>query len=142
MYLLTGTLRLSPTLELGGEGVVGLRSVRLAGGESELTFGYGGALLRWRPAGDLPGLRVGGGLLAGAGTARVRSLAGGGPSTSENHYVLEPRVNASLRVHDRVRTFAALGYRIVFGTGTLPGVGITDLRGPILSVGAQLIVGP
>jgi hypothetical protein len=146
MYALAATLRLTPTLELGGEGVSGLRSIRLAGvgpgEESELTFGYGGVLLRWRPAGELPGVRVGGSLLAGAGTARVRSVPPGGASTSENHFILEPRVHASIRPHARVRVFSAAGYRIAFGAGALPGIGASDLRGPIVSVGAQLIVGP
>jgi hypothetical protein len=146
MYAVAGTLRLTPTLELGGEGVSGLRPVRLSGGgpddASELTFGYGGVLIRWRPAGDLPGVRVGGSLLAGAGTARVRSIPPGGTSVSENHFVLEPRVNASLRPHDRFRVFAAAGYRVTFGAGALPGVGVSDLRGPTVILGAQLVVGP
>jgi len=146
MYAVAGTLRLTPTVELGGEGVSGLRSVRLAGGlagdPAELTFGYGGVLLRWRPAGDLPGVRIGGSLLAGAGTARVRSVPPGDTSASENHFVLEPRVNASIRAHDRLRVFSAAGYRIAFGAGALPGVGVSDLRGPTVILGAQLVVGP
>ena len=146
MYSVEGSLRLSPTVELGGEGVVGFRAVPIESGidgeESELTFGYGGILLRWRPAGDLPGLRVGGSLLAGAGTARVRLVPGGGAEASENHFVLEPRVVVSIRQRDRFRLFAATGYRIAFGAGTLPGVALSDLRGPTLGIGGQVVVGP
>jgi hypothetical protein len=146
MYSVAGSLRLTPTVELGGEGVVGFRAVPLAGGilgeESELTFGYGGILLRWQPAGDLPGVRIGGSLLAGAGTARVRLVPAGGTEASENHFILEPRVVASIRQRDRFRVFAAAGYRIAFGAGTLPGVPLSDLRGPTLGVGGQVVVGP
>jgi hypothetical protein len=145
MYSVAAILRLTPTIELGGEGLSGLRAVNLGvgpDGESELTFGYGGVVLRWRPAGDLPGIRIGGSLLAGAGAARVRSVPPGGTSASENHFVLEPRVEASIRPRDRFRAFAAVGYRIAFGAEALPGVGVTDYRGPTFSMGAQLVVGP
>ena len=73
----TGTLRFSTRLEIGGEGIIGLGAIRLSPegspDRSELETGYGGVLVRWRPAGDVPGLRWAGGLLIGAGSARIQS---------------------------------------------------------------------
>jgi hypothetical protein len=47
-----------------------------------------------------------------------------------------------MRPHERFRVFSAAGYRIAFGAGALPGIGAADLRGPVITVGAQLIIGP
>jgi hypothetical protein len=143
---LAGTLRLSRTLEVGGEGIIGLRAIRIspetAPVRSELTSGYGGILIRWRPAGDVPRVRWGGGLLLGAGTVRIRSPLTEGFIATENYLLLEPRVELLVRQDRTVRFSAAAGYRITSGGEALPGIGVTALRGFSLSAAVQLVRDP
>jgi len=141
-----GTLRLSKTVELGGEGVIGLGAVRLSPGDpagrSELETSYGGALVRWRPAGDAPGLRWGWGLLLGAGSARVQSPLTEGPALSENYFLIDPRFDLLVRQDRSLRFFGEAGYRIAFGADPLPGIRIAELRGPTLSFAVQYVLDP
>lgn len=141
-----GTLRFSPALEVGGEGVIGLSAIRLSPEDSpvrsELTSGYGGILIRWRPSGDVPGVHWGGGILLGAGTARIRSPLAEGFIATENYLLLEPRVELLVRQDHALRFSAAAGYRITSGTEALPGIGATELRGFTLSAAIQLVRDP
>lgn len=143
---LSGTLRLSSRLEIGGEGVIGLDAIRLSPEDSpdrsELTSGYGGVLIRWRPAGDVPGVRLGGSILLGAGTARIRSPLAEATIVSENYFVLEPRVDVLVRQDRPVRFSASAGYRIATGADDLPGIRVSELRGPALSLAVQLVRDP
>ena len=142
----SGTLRLSTTMELGGEAVLGLGAIRLspkdAPDRSELDTGYGGLLVRWRPAGDLPGLRWGGGLLLGAGSARIRSPLATATIVSENYFLIEPRFNLLARQDRSIRFAAEAGYRITLGFDAQPGIRLTELRGPALSLAAQYVRDP
>ncbi len=143
---IAGTLRLSSTVELGGEGVFGLGAIRLSPevspDRSELRTGYGGVVLRWRPAGDVPGVRWGGGLLVGAGAARIQSPLADAEIFTENYFLVEPRVGLLLRQDRSVRPHAEAAYRIVLGADPLPGIRVTELRGPSLSVGVQYVRDP
>lgn len=143
---LAGTVRLSTTFELGGEGVVGLRSVRLSPGDTqnqtEMETGYGGILLRWRPAGDMPGIRWTGALLLGAGAARVRSPLSNTPVITENYFLLEPRLHLGVAQNRPIRFHGDAGYRIALGADPLPGISATELRGATLSLALQYVHGP
>jgi len=142
----SGTLRLSTTVEVGGEGVIGLGAVRLSSKDpadrSELETSYGGALVRWRPAGDALGVRWGWGLLLGAGSARIQSPLAEGPVLSENYFLIDPRFDLLVRQDRSLRFFAEAGYRIAFGADPLPGIRIAELRGPTLSLAAQYVRDP
>lgn len=143
---IAGTLRFSQTLEVGGEGVIGLGAIRLSPesspDRSELTSGYGGVLIRWRPAGDVPGVHWGGGVLLGAGTARIRSPLTEGFIVTENYLVLEPRVELLVRQDRTLRFSAASGYRITSGADALPGIGVAELRGFTLTAAIQFVRDP
>ncbi|MSR22101.1 MAG: hypothetical protein EXR92_00930, partial [Gemmatimonadetes bacterium] len=101
-----GTLRLSPFLELGAEGVFTLRPARISPPGSpdrtELSTGYGGLLLRWRPAGGVPGVRWGTSVQLGAGTVRIRSPLTAAELASENFYFLEPGLHLLFHQDRRV----------------------------------------
>ena len=143
---LGGTLRFSPSVELGGEAVLGIGAVRLPPEESpegfEMENSYGGAILRWRPAGDMGGLRWGWGLLLGAGSARIRSRHSEGPLVSENYFLVEPRVDLLVRQDRSFRFMAEGGYRIPLDSDPLPGVQPSELRGPSFSVAVQYVRDP
>lgn len=143
---LAATLRLSERLEVGGEAVIGLTAIRLSPtgspDRSELTTGYGGLLLRWRPAGDAPGIRWGGSLQLGAGTARIRSPLSRAAIVTENYLLLEPRIGALLQQDRRIRFSGQAGYRITTGANGLPGIRVSELRGPSFTLGAQLVFDP
>lgn len=143
---IAGTLRFSPTLEVGGEGVIGLAAIRIspktAPVRSELTSGYGGILIRWRPAGDVSGARWGGSMLLGAGTARIRSPLQEGFIVTENYLLVEPRVELLARQDRTLRFSATAGYRITWGAEPLPGIGVRELRGFTLSAAIQLVRDP
>jgi len=143
---LAGVVRLSQHLELGGEGVLLVRSVRVSPegspDASELRSGYGGLILRWKPAGNLPGARWGGSLLLGSGTARVRSRLVEADLASQNFLFLEPSVHLLLRQDRTVRLSADAGYRITFGADSLPGLGPGEFRAPMLSLTVQVVRDP
>ena len=142
----TGTLRFSTRLEIGGEGVIGLGAIRLSPegspDRSELETGYGGVLVRWRPAGDVPGLRWAGGLLIGAGSAQIQSPLADATIVSENYFLIEPRFSLLVRQDHRLRFSAEGGYRMALGVDPLPGIRVTELRGPTLSLAAQYVRDP
>lgn len=143
---LGGTLRLSPSVELGGEAVLGLGAVELPPEASpegfEMENSYGGAVLRWRPAGDAAGLRWGWGMLLGAGSARIRSRRTEGPLVSENYFLVEPRVDLLARQDRALRFMAEVGYRIPLDADPLPGIQPSELRGPSVSVAVQYVRDP
>ncbi len=143
---LAGTLRLSTTFELGGEGIIGLRRVRLTPGQSpnrsEIGTGYGGILLRWRPAGDVPGIRWAGGLLLGAGAARIRSPLSGAPVITENYLLIEPRVQLGVAQDRPIRFHGEAAYRIALTADPPAGIGATELRGATLSLAVQYVRDP
>ncbi len=143
---LAGTLRFSTTLEVGGEGVLGLGAIRLSPegspDESELATGYGGMLVRWRPAGDIAGLHWGGSLLVGAGATSIQSPLASATIVSENHFLIEPRFSLLVRQDHPVRFSAQGAYRIVLGADPLPGIQVTELRGPTVSLAAQYVRDP
>ena len=128
---LAGTLRLSTTFEVGGEGIFGLRRVRLtpegSPNRSEVGTGYGGILLMWRPAGDAPGIRWAGGLLLGAGAARIRSPLAGTPGITENYFVLEPRIQLGVAQDRRLRFHGEAAYRIALTADPPTGIGTAEL---------------
>ena len=143
---LAGTLRLSTAFEVGGEGIFGLRRVRLTpegpANGSEIGTGYGGILLRWRPAGDAPGIRWAGGLLLGAGTARIRSPLAGTPVITENYFVLEPRIQLGVAQDRRLRFHGEAAYRIALTADPPTGIGTAELRGATLSLAVQYVHDP
>jgi len=141
-----GGLRLSPQVELGAEVVFSLRAVALSSenspGAGSLKLAHTGASLRWRPAGDAPGVRWGGSILFGAGTARVRSPLAATEIAHRNFLLLEPRVHILFRQHQRMRGSVDAGYRLSFGAGALPGILATELRGPTFSLSLQYVRRP
>ena len=146
MAALAGTLRLSTTFEVGGEGIFGLRRVRLtpegSPHRSEVGTGYGGVLLMWRPAGDAPGIRWAGGLLLGAGAARIRSPLAGTPGITENYFVLEPRIQLGVAQDRRLRFHGEAAYRIALTADPPTGIGTAELRGATLSLAVQYVHDP
>ena len=143
---LAGTLRLSPTFELGGEGVISLQTAKLTPGESpnrsEIGTGYGGVLLRWRPAGDVPGIRWAGGLLLGAGAARIRSPLSGSPVITENYFLIEPRIQLGAAQDRSIRFHGEAGYRIALTADPPAGIRATELRGATVSLAIQYVRDP
>ncbi len=146
MAALAGTLRLSTTFELGGEGVISLQKARLTPGESpnrsEIGTGYGGVLLRWRPAGDVPGIRWAGALLVGAGAARIRSALSGSPVITENYLLLEPRIQLGVAQDQSIRFHGEAGYRIALTADPPAGIRATELRGATVSLAVQYVRDP
>ena len=143
---LAGTLRLTPYLELGAEGVVTPRPATISPPGSpdrlELRIGYGGVLLRWRPAGAAPGLHWGGSVHVGAGTARIRSPLADAELASENFFFLEPGLHALARQDRALRLSLDAGYRVVAGARTLPGLARDEFRGPTLTLTVQVVRDP
>jgi len=141
-----GSLRLSPHVELGAEVVFSLRAVAIPSHNSaapgSLQLSHTGATLRWRPAGDAPGVRWGGSILFGAGTARVRSPPSPPEVDHKNFLLLEPRVHILFLQDRRIRGSVDGGYRLSFGATTLPGIPATELRGPTASVSLQYVPRP
>jgi hypothetical protein len=143
---ISGTLRLSPQFELGGEGVLTLGTARVSPGDSadrsEIRMGYGGLLVRWRPAGGLPGVRWGGSFLLGSGAARIRSPLVDADIAARSYFFIEPSVHLLLLQDRIVRISLDGGYRVTFGPDALPGVSGEEFRAPVLSLGLQWIRDP
>jgi hypothetical protein len=143
---LGGLLRLSPHVEVGAEALISLRRARLhrdgSPGSEELAIGQAGAVLRWRPAGDLGGFRWAGSIALGAGNARIQSSMVNETLTSENFIVFEPRVHLLARQDSQVRLSLDGGYRMTAGAAPLPGLPATALRGPTLSATIQVVRDP
>ncbi len=139
-------LRLSPSLEVGGEGFLGLRRVNVsprgAAEQSELALGYGGLILRYGPEREsgLDGWRAG--LLVGAGTARVRSRLANAELDVDNFFVLEPSLEYRRGLRSNLGVVAGAGYRTTLGADPLPGVDSEDIRGPTLHLGLNFVRDP
>lgn len=140
------TIRLSPSLEVGAESTFGVGSIRLtpegSSTPSDLSTAYGGLFVRWRPAGDVSGVRWGVSLLTGAGRARVRPLRVNASAIPENFFAIEPRVDLLAYQERSLRVSAALGYRVASAVSVLPGVSVSGFRGPTFVLGAQLVRDP
>jgi hypothetical protein len=143
---LAGTLRLSSRVELGGQGVFTIRPVRISPPDSpdrpELSTGYGGLLVRWKPAGSAPGLRWGGSLHVGAGTARIRSPLADAELASENFFFFEPAIHVLFRQDHTVRGSLDAGYRVTLGARAVPWLPGSKFRGPSVGVGLQIVRDP
>jgi len=143
---LGGLLRLSHHVEVGAEALISLRPARLhrdgSPGSEELAIGQAGAVLRWRPAGDLGGIRWAGSIALGAGNARIQSSMVNETITSENFIVFEPRAHVLARQDSSVRLSLDGGYRMTVGAAPLPGLSTTALRGPSLSATVQVVRDP
>jgi len=139
-------LRLSPSLEMGGEGFLGLRRIdvspRGSTEQSELALGYGGLVLRYGPGREsgLEGWRAG--LLVGAGTARVRSRLADTELDVDNFFVLEPSLEYRRSLRSSLGIVAGAGYRTTLGANPLPGVEPDDIRGPTLHLGLNIVRDP
>jgi hypothetical protein len=146
MGALSGVFRLSPRFEVGGEGVLALRSVRVSPDgspdRSELSLGYGGLLLRYGlpPGNAARGIRPA--ALIGAGRARVESPLVETDIGSENFLLIEPSVEVFLPFAPRFRPTLNAGYRMVLGADDLPGVRPAQLRGVTLSLTLNLVRDP
>jgi len=143
---LGGLLRLSPHVEVGAEALISLRRARLhrdgSPGSEELAIGQAGAVLRWRPAGDLGGIRWAGSIALGAGNARIQSSMVSETITSKNFIVFEPRAHLLVRQDSSVRLSLDGGYRMTVGAAPLPGLSATALRGPSISATVQVVRDP
>jgi hypothetical protein len=139
-------LRLSPGLQVGGEGLMVLRGVRVSRDDSpdrtDLRFGYGGLSIRLRPVAspDLAGWHAG--LLLGAGTARIRSSLVGAEVGTENFGVVEPILEYRIGVRENIAISLAGGYRFTPGFDPLPGVEAGKLSGTTLSLVMHLVRDP
>lgn len=139
-------LRLSSSFQLGGEGLMGLRTIRVSAEDSpdrsELTLGYGGVSLIYRFASD-PGITgLHGGVLLGAGTARIRSSLADAEVGTDNFGIMEPFLEYRLRLRSPLGAAIGVGYRFTPGSDSLPGVPAGELSGPVLSIGLQLMRNP
>lgn len=143
---MAATLRLSRRVELGGRGVLAVRSVRGPDVEAveprRVTTSYGGMLLRWRPAGDVPGVRWGSSLHMGAGTARIRPFLTGAEDASENFLFLEPGVQLLIRQAHNVRFSLDGSYRVTFGDRAISNMLDGHVRGPVLAASIQFVRDP
>ncbi len=139
-------LRLSSSLEIGGEGFLGLRRVGVSPQnspeQSELAMGYGGLALRYGPgdASGLDGWRAG--FLLGAGTARVRSRLVGAELDVDNFFVMEPSLEYRRGLGTILGIVVGGGYRITLGADPLPGVDSGDIQSFTLHLGLNLVRDP
>jgi hypothetical protein len=140
-----GAVRLSPAMELGGEGVIGLGRLRVGDDDApepaELTLGYGGVILRYRlDAGASRGTTVG--ILLGAGTARLYSALVDAELGSENFFVVEPSLGYRFAFGSRLGGAAWGGYRLTPGAQPLPGMAADEYRGPVVSFSLSYVRDP
>lgn len=139
-------IRLSPRLELVGEGSVGLRDVPVSSAEaqtlSELALGYGGVLLRYGPGSGGTGAGFNTHILLGAGTSRLRSPLVDAELNSDNFRILETGVEYRLSLHRAWTVAFGGGYRFTTATTELPAVDTGPMRGPYASLSLLLLRGP
>ena len=139
---LGAALRLTPRFELGGEAVIGLHPVRVSPpaspDRSELSLGYAGVHLRVFATSGFLEDRLSGNLLAGAGTARIRSALVGTDVATDNFAVFEPSLSWRIRAPRGVQGSVGAGYRFTFGSDPLPGVDPGAIQGVVVSVAVIL----
>jgi hypothetical protein len=119
-------IRVSPRVELGGEGVFGLNRVRVSPSGSpdhlDLTLGYGGLHLRYHAGGPAAPSGWSGGLLVGAGTGRVHSALANAEVGTENFAVLETSISHMWHIRHGIRGGISGAYRVVAALDPLPGM--------------------
>lgn len=125
-------LTLGHRISLGGGGVALTREVELGasatGSGFELGVGYGGILFHYDyPLAD--GIRLRGGVLAGAGHAEVRDRLMGREVGADNFGILEPEAGISVSLLPWLHIGASGGVRMVWGVEDLPLVQKDDLQG-------------
>lgn len=139
-------LRLTPGLEIGGDGFLSLRSVRISPDNSpdraELALGYGGASIRFGLGGPSANSGWYAGLLAGAGTARIRSALVDAELDADNFFVIEPSLEYRIPLESRLGITAGVSYRFTAGADPLPGLDSGAIQGPALSLAIQAIRNP
>lgn len=131
-------IRVSPRMEVGGEGVFGFNQVRVSAFGSpdhlDLTLGYGGLHLRYHPDGLEGATGWSGGLLVGAGAARVHSALANAEVGSDNFAVIEASLSHLWRLGRGFRGGVAGAYRVVAALDPLPGMEDEGLSGLSLSL--------
>ena len=115
---------------VGGGGFAPTQNVELPGTDSGTGFllrmGYGGLVFRyWKPL-DL-GVTASGGMLLGAGHARVRDRLQGTELGSDNFFVLEPTLSLAHPLLSWLHIEGTLGYRKALDVEDLPTVSAADL---------------
>ncbi|CAN5628724.1 hypothetical protein BH23GEM11_BH23GEM11_00080 [soil metagenome] len=138
----SGKIALGPRLRIGAEAVLPLDGVALDGEglaqRSALHMRYGGARIEGGPRDS----RWTGGLLLGAGTARVRTPGVASTTSNRNFLVVEPSVRLSTGSLGPLRHGLAVAGRIPLGTPALPGVRRNDLYGVSLSLTTEWVRDP
>lgn len=139
-------LRLSPSVEFGGEALFGVRPLRVSPKDSpdraELSLGYGGAQLRVTSSGGLLVDRVSAGVLLAAGTARVRSSLIGEEVGTDNFAILEPSLGLRWRLYPALAIGVEGGYRLTLGSDALPWIEAGSLQGPTMTFSLLLVRDP
>jgi hypothetical protein len=139
-------LRVSPALEIGGEGLLGLRRVRVSADDSpdraELGMGYGGVSIRYGPGSGNGVSGLHGAVLLGAGTARVHSTLINAELDADNFFVVEPSLEYRMGIGRGLAAAAGVGYRFTPGAAALPRVPHDATAGPTLSFVLHLVRNP
>jgi hypothetical protein len=129
---------LTPSLRVGAEGSFALGGVRVSPDDSpdrsEVRLGYGGLRVEARRAGS----RWVGGLLLGAGTARVDSPLLGTNLDTRNFFLVEPTLRWESLRSGWFRPGVSLAGRLPLDAPSLVGVSSGDLAGVSLEVSLQL----
>ncbi len=139
-------LRVSSSLEIGGEGLLGLGRVRVSADDSpdraELGLGYGGVSIRYGPGSGKGVSGLHGAVLLGAGTARVHSTLINAELDADNFFVVEPSLEYRIGIGRGLAAAAGVGYRFTPGAAALPRVPQGATSGPALSLVLHLVRNP
>lgn len=139
-------LRVSPAVEIGGEGILGLQRVRVSADDSpdrtELGLGYGGVSIRYGPGSGNGVSGFHGAVLLGAGTARVHSTLVDAELDADNFFVIEPSLEYRARVGRGLAAGLGVGYRFTPGAAGLPRVPRDTTAGPTFSLVLHLVRNP
>lgn len=140
-----GTLTLHPTggFGFGGGGWLLLDEREIPGAVADsdlrLRVAYGGAVVRTSVL-EAGAATLEGGLLLGAGTARISLAVVGTEIAADNFGVVEPHASLSVAVAGPLALRVQAGYRGVFGVEDLPRVSARHLRG--WTLGFEVRLGP
>ncbi|TVR60478.1 MAG: hypothetical protein EA422_14015 [Gemmatimonadales bacterium] len=139
-------IRISPAMELAGEGSFALRAVpispRAPSDRSELTLGYGGVVVRYGGRGDGGHSGVHAHLLAGAGTSRLRSPLVDAELNADNFYLLEAGMDYRFSLGAVPALAVGGGYRFSSATTELPTVRSGPMKGPFVSLSLLMLRAP
>lgn len=139
-------IRISPSVELAGEGAFALRAVpvspRAPSDRSELSLGYGGLVVRYGGRGDGGHSGIHAHLLVGAGTSRLRSPLVDAELNTDNFHVLETGLDYRLSLGGVSALAVGAGYRFTSATTELPTVRSGPMRGPFASLSLLLLRAP